>query len=265
MADEMSEMTDADKDRHRRSFDQAVDLYERGRPDYPAEAVRWMLPAGARDVLDLAAGTGKLTRVAVAAGYTLTAVEPLDGMRAELARQLPAVRVLAGTAERIPVPDASADAVLVGQAWHWFDQARAVPEITRVLRPGGALGVVWNDMDSSLSWVARIRELIKEAGATGRYGVQTRYDQREDTWAPALGPAFGEPAWGTFSHVHRMDLPTLLDSLASRSYLITMTPEDRAAILAEVADLLRTHPETRELRVYDLPYRASCMRAAKRG
>jgi SAM-dependent methyltransferase len=265
MAEDMPGTAEADMRRHSRSFDQAVDLYERGRPAYPDAAVRWMVPAGARDVLDLAAGTGKLTRVALAAGYTLTAVEPLDGMRAELTRQLPAVRVLGGTAEQIPVPDASADAILVGQAWHWFDEARAVPEITRVLRPGGGLGLVWNDMDSSVPWVARVRELIK-LEAFARYANPAgRHTENRLTWAPALGPDFGNPEWESFSHVHRMDLPTLLDSLASRSYLITMTPADRAALLGEVADMLRTHPETAELEWYDLPYRASCMRAAKRG
>src|SRR5882724_10694867 len=132
MAEGTSRRTAADVQRHRVSFDQAVTQYERARPSYPAQAVRWMVPANARDVLDLGAGTGKLTRVAVQAGYAVTAVEPLDGMRAELARQLPRVRALAGTAEDIPLPAGSVDAVLAGQAWHWFEPDRAVPEITRV-------------------------------------------------------------------------------------------------------------------------------------
>lgn len=268
-------MPDEDKQRHGRSFDDAVQLYERARPTYPADAVAWLVPPTAHEVLDLAAGTGKLTRVLLAAGHTVTAVEPLDGMRTELSRQLPRVRALAGTAERIPVPDASQDAVLVGQAWHWFDESAAVPEVTRVLRPGGALGLVWNDMDSAAPWVERLREVTGEAAAATRYGVDAGYGtvpwvahMRErtgepDTWRPPLGPEFGEPEWATFRHVHSQDLDTLLAGLSSRSYMILLPEAEREAILGRVAEMLRTHPDTAGRDTYELPYVTRCMRALK--
>jgi ubiquinone/menaquinone biosynthesis C-methylase UbiE len=130
-------------DRHQaRSFDRVAGAYRRARPSYPAAAVEWALEAApGRRVVDLAAGTGKLTEVLVAAGADVVAVEPLANMRAELERALPSVRALDGSAERIPLPGGSADAVLVGQAFHWFDGPAALAEIARVLVPGGALGL----------------------------------------------------------------------------------------------------------------------------
>ena len=144
------------------SFDSAAGLYERGRPPYPPAALDWLLPPGARRVLDLGAGTGKLTRQLVARGLDVVAVEPLDGMRAELARAVPGARVLAGSAERIPLADGAVDAVLAAQAWHWVDPARAVPEVARVLAPGGTLGLVWNERDERESWVAELGRIIGE-------------------------------------------------------------------------------------------------------
>ena len=119
------------------SFGQAADVYERGRPSYPAEAVEWLLPLGARHVVDLGAGTGKLTRVLLPRASQVTAVEPSEGMRAALEQAVPEARSLAGSAESMPLDDASVDAVFVAQAWHWVDPRAAVPEVARVLRPGG--------------------------------------------------------------------------------------------------------------------------------
>jgi SAM-dependent methyltransferase len=257
-------ITEEDIQRHRVSFDLAVADYERARPGYPDRAVRWMVPANSRDVLDLGAGTGKLARVAAAAGFTVTAVEPLDGMRAELRRQLPHVRALAGSAEEIPLAAASVDAVLVGQAWHWFDQERAVPEVTRVLRPGGSLGLVWNDLDNSVPWVATLREITSGAVSASRYGVKVDRQDSDRKWEPRLGPAFDPPEWTTFALIQHQDLPTLLANLSSRSYLITLTGPEREQVLADVTDLLRTHPDTAGLDTYRLPYRTRCMRAMKR-
>ena len=132
------------KARHATSFGAATRAYERGRPSYPAEALDWLLPDGARRVLDLGAGTGKLTRDLAARGLDVVAVDPSAGMRAELGRVLPDIPVLAGSAEHIPLDAGSVDAVLVAQAWHWVDPKAAVPEIARVLKPGGRLGLLWN-------------------------------------------------------------------------------------------------------------------------
>src|SRR3954454_13116307 len=129
----------SERERRGLSFGPAAADYERVRPSYPGSAVAWLVGTEPQRVLDLGAGTGKLTRVIVALGHDVVAVEPLPEMRAELSAALPTVETHAGSAEAIPLADASVDAVVVGQAFHWFDQARAVPELARVLRPGGVL------------------------------------------------------------------------------------------------------------------------------
>jgi SAM-dependent methyltransferase len=167
-------------------------------------------------------------------------------MRAELTRVLPDVRTLRGSAEQIPLPDASVDAVLVAQAWHWVDVARAVPEIGRVLVPGGRLGLLWNIRNERVAWVARLGALMHR----GR-------EQHLGSADPQIGPPFGA--------VERLDVPwrqrlsraAVLDLVASRSDVIALPPEDRAALLAEVRDLLDSHPQD-EL---DLPYVTRCSRA----
>ncbi len=134
----------ADADRHAaqaNSFGVAASVYERARPDYPEAAVDWLLPSGSPRVLDLGAGTGKLTRMIAAGGAEVTAVDPSAGMLERLRRALPDVPALTGTAEQIPLDDGAVDAVLVGQAWHWVDVSRASAEVARVLRPGGRLGL----------------------------------------------------------------------------------------------------------------------------
>jgi ubiquinone/menaquinone biosynthesis C-methylase UbiE len=145
-------------------FDRAADAYERGRPAYPADAVahlaaHFRLGEGVT-VLDLAAGTGKLTRMLATTGATVIAVEPVEGMRRVLAEVVPGARVLDGTAEAIPVEDGAVDAVTVAQAFHWFDSDRAVAEIARALRPGGGLGLIWNTFDTSVPWVETLRTLV---------------------------------------------------------------------------------------------------------
>src|SRR5215475_2957515 len=142
------------------SFGAVADAYERGRPPYPPTAIDWLLPAGAARVLDLGAGTGKLTRQLAGRGLDVTAVEPSEAMREQLRGAVPGIRSLEGTAERIPLPGGSVDAVLVAQAWHWVDPARAVPEVARVLRPGGQLGLLWNVRDERADWVAALSVIL---------------------------------------------------------------------------------------------------------
>src|SRR6201986_3186482 len=149
---------------HATSFGAPPAAYERGRPPYPPEALDWLLPPGARRVLDLGAGTGKLTRELAGRGLDVVAVEPLGGMRAELSRVLPDTPVLEGSAEHIPLPDGSVDAVLAAQAWHWVTPERAAPEVARVLRPGGTLGLVWNERDEEVPWVAELSQIVEEQG-----------------------------------------------------------------------------------------------------
>ncbi|WP_396919663.1 class I SAM-dependent methyltransferase, partial [Mycolicibacterium sp.] len=142
------------------SFGSEAAAYERGRPSYPPEAIDWLLPDDARDVLDLGAGTGKLTTRLVERGLKVVAVDPIAEMLELLSNSLPETPALLGTAEEIPLPDNSVDAVLVAQAWHWFDPERAVAEVSRVLRPGGRLGLVWNTRDERLGWVKDLGQII---------------------------------------------------------------------------------------------------------
>jgi SAM-dependent methyltransferase len=231
------------------SFEQGAAQYASTRPSYPDAAVDWLLPDGARTVLDLAAGTGKLTQRLVARGLDVVAVEPSAAMRTELARTTPGARALGGTAESIPLPDASVDAVLVAQAWHWFSPA-APPEIARVLRPGGRLGIVWNVRDSGTDWVARFTEIIH------------RGDALEPSYAePVPGPRFTPAEHRTFAWADRIRPTTLRALAASRSYLLTLPTARREELLAEIDDLVATHPDLAGRPEVDLPYRAECWRA----
>lgn len=233
-----------EKSRQAASFGAAADAYERGRPPYPPEAAAWSVPDAARTVVDLGAGTGKLTRALRAPGREVVAVEPSAGMRAEFARVLPGVRVLAGTGESIPLPDASADAVVCAQAWHWVDPGRAVPEAARVLRPGGRLALVWNSRDVSVPWVAELDRILRDhAAAPG-----------EDRQVDRVGEPFGPVERRDFRWRHPMPAAEIVDMVASRSYVITLAPAVRAGLLDRVRALLAAE------RPAEMPYVTECHR-----
>ncbi|WP_407343621.1 class I SAM-dependent methyltransferase [Pengzhenrongella phosphoraccumulans] len=233
-----------------RSFGVAAHQYDTGRPSYPEVAVDWLLPVGARTVLDLGAGTGQLTRRLVARGLDVVAVEPSDGMRDELTRALPAVRALAGRAEEIPLPDDSVDVVLVAQAWHWVDVETAVPEVARVLRPGGRLGLVWNIRDEREDWVAQLGRLMHQ-------GIE----QDMGAANPRIGPPFGPVERFDVEWTHHLTPPDLLDLVASRSYVITLPADERHDLLARVGHLIDTHPSLAGAQHIQLPYIARSFRA----
>jgi SAM-dependent methyltransferase len=222
------------------SFDSTASAYEYGRPEYPAEALNWWTDRGAFPlggcVLDLGAGTGKLTRSLLGRGCELIAVEPLQNMRAEFARVLPHVPVLDGNAEAIPLADQSVDSVLVAQAFHWFDASLALAEIARVLKPGGGLGLIWNDDDTTVPWVAlysdrkhrshpddiNIQEVARPAAEHPQFVNFTDFDC---SWTQATSRA------------------RLLANVVSRSYVSVLSPIHRQPILDPIEELLAQQPE----------------------
>ena len=235
-----------DRSAHANSFGPAAHIYERGRPPYPAPAIDWLLPPGEPRVLDLGAGTGKLTRQLAGLGLPVTAVDPSEGMLAQLRRVLPGVPAHLGSAERIPLPDDSVDLVLIAQAWHWVDPDRAVPEIARVLSPGGRLGILWNLRDEDAEWVRRLEEIIG--------GI-------DDERSTAVGPPFGPVETRDFRWTHRIGPDALIDLVASRSRVILLPADERAALLGQVRQLTATHPALVGRTEYDLPFVTHCARA----
>ncbi len=235
------------------SFGSVAARYERGRPPYPPAAVDWLLPPGARHVLDLGAGTGKLTRHLLQRGLNVVAVEPSEGMRQELAKVVPGVPALEGTAERIPLADGAVDAVVAGQAWHWVDPARAVPEVARVLAPGGTLGLVWNIRDERVDWVARLGRLLHQSG-----------NQHDESLRPTVGPPFSPVERFDVEWTYHVTPSVLHDMVASRSYIITLPPKEKATVLAQVQKLLDTHPDLAGREDIAMPYVTRCSRAVLR-
>ena len=189
-----------------------------------------------RDVLDLAAGTGKLTRQLVPLGARIVAVEPIDAMRAELERAVPGVEVLAGTAEAIPLADDSVDAVTCAQAFHWFRPDEAVGEIRRVLRPGGALALLWNGRDLDDPKHARVDELLAPH--------RREFPSGEDSWRAVLGPLKAR----TWRFSESLTRDEYVDRVASQSCVGAMAPAQRHEFLSEVRDVLSSFPEPLEFR-----------------
>ena len=233
------------------SFALVADAYERGRPGYPDDAVRWLVGADECDVVDLGAGTGKLTRSLVALGHRVTAIEPLPEMLELLPAAAPGAFAILGNAEVIPLPDASADVVTCAQSFHWFDFEVALPEIARVLRPRGRLALVWNVRDDNAPWVAELSRTI------GGESV-ARSDAEEPIEASGL---FGPVEEARFNWVQRLDRSRLRDLVLSRSYCAIKAPDERETILARVDRLFAEHEAGGEI---ELPYVTECYRADKR-
>jgi SAM-dependent methyltransferase len=239
-------------------FDANATAYERARPSYPAEAVAHVVGHGAigpgRRAVDLAAGTGKLTRLLVPTGADVVAVEPVAGMRAQLAAALPGIEVLDGTAEDLPLPDDSADVVTVAQAFHWFEPPAALAEIRRVLHPGGHLFLMWNARDRSHDWVRAFGDLLVDDP-----GAERPYDSYDDVDYAAL---VGSAGAGRFTPVelwtHAWEQPCDPDLLADRAESVSivgaLAADERARVLDRVRALARTHPELAGRPTFGFPY-----------
>lgn len=235
-------------------FEASPDAYERGRADYPQEAIlilsdRLQL-AKTSTVVDLGAGTGKLTRALLPVGCTLIAVEPVTAMRRALTRLTPGVEVLDGCAEDIPLDSGSVDAVICAQAFHWFDGPPAAREIRRVLKPGGTLGLIWNVRDESVKWVADLTRIMDPyAGDTPRY--------RTGRWKEALeGSEYFHPlSKAHCEHEHAMSLDAAIDRVTSISFIAALPETERATVTQETRAVLHAHLESTGDDEIKFPYR----------
>jgi SAM-dependent methyltransferase len=228
-------------------FGAAAAAYAEHRPDYAPAAVRWALdPAPGQRVLDLGAGTGKLTATLVALGAEVIAVEPDPAMLTELRCALPAVRALSGTAEAIPLPDASVDAVLAGQALHWFDMDVAGPEIARVLVPGGILAGLWNVIDNRVDWVAGLERVSGSAALGPRDTLSSWRAETADAHLPSMGVVarFGSAEQAEFQHGQRRSADSLVATIATRAGLLVMPEQEHEAALDWIRAFLASRPET---------------------
>ncbi len=246
------------------SFGQVATEYALHRPDYPDEAVAWALaplPHGAPfigTVLDLGAGTGKLTAAILRCGVptaAVLAVEPDDEMRAQLSRQLPEIATVRGSAERIPASGGSVDAILVGQAFHWFDPDHALPEIARVLRPGGVLATIGNIEDDSVGWVAELTEAAQAARPAGSI--------RQGSADVPEHPAFGKPEQREFRWRWPRTIDSLLETTSTHSWAVISSPPERAAALGTIRRFLEQHPVTRD-GSFELPMQTLVQRTTRR-
>lgn len=232
--------------------------YDRLRPQPAPDAVDWLVPPGCRVAVDLAAGTGLLTRALAQRVAEVIAVEPDDRMRAVLSDRSPGVRALAGYGESIPLPDASADAVLVSSAWHWMDEARAVPEIARVLRPGGRFGVIWTSRDREIEWVRELDRLRTSERLETDAEVDAQRHRHRNVTLPDDG-SFRDLATASFTYTRTMTVEDLVSLLGTYSAIITAGEDERREGLARArAALERRFPGQPTV---DVPIRSWCWRA----
>jgi len=245
-----------DRQARAQSFGSVAADYAALRPSYPPDALAFVLGERPRRVLDLGAGTGLLTDVARAAGHTVVAVDPSPEMLAELSARLPDVETHVGSAESLPVPDAGVDAVVAGQAAHWFDPEPTATELRRVLRPGGVVGLIWNFRDGRVPWVAALEDLVTEESP------DRADDQRAvDDLARHL-PAVVD--WFESSLVQTVTPEQLVAGIGTRSYAALMDGDRRTAFLGRVRALLDTHSDTRGRNLLELPHRTVAYRLTPR-
>ncbi|QXI31047.1 class I SAM-dependent methyltransferase [Pseudomonas vanderleydeniana] len=236
-------------------FSAEAKTYAHGRPDYPAELLPWLrdtLGAGpAAQVVDLGAGTGKFTRLLTTTGATVTAIEPVEAMRAELVARLPQVRALSGTADAMPLDTGSADALTCAQAFHWFAHQSSLAEMHRVLRPGGRLGLVWNVRDESVDWVAQITRIITPLeGDTPRFHTgawRLPFDNSRHFSAPELSRF-------EYSHIGPPQ-EVIIERFLSVSFIAALPDAGKARVVEQLQKLIETHPDLRGRETIAFPYR----------
>ena len=247
-----------------RSFGTVAGDYDRLRSGPSGEALDWLLPAGASDVLEIGAGTGILTRLLAERVQHVSAVEPDDRMRAVLAASGVNADIRAGHAEELPVETASYDVVIAASAWHWVDEARAVPEAARVLRPAGRLALVWNGVDRSIDWMRSLWAGGVDLNPDEKAAVDRHRGRRHVVNLEAGGPSpFLEPETHLFHSTRRMTKDDLVDMAATYSAIITMADAARRQHLEAMRRYIDAQPQFAGEEVIDVPMRSYCWRATK--
>jgi SAM-dependent methyltransferase len=217
-------------------FGAAAHVYERARPSYPEEAVRWIAERAGLGygsvVADVGAGTGKLTRLLISTHATVIAVEPIEAMREVLIEQVPGCVVLGGIAEELPLEDSSLDAITVAQAFHWFDHAKAIPELHRALRPSGHLVLIWNSRDMTDPLQRALEALLAPLRESAPY-------QLGGAWRRPLEASrlFGPPQEAQFRIEQQLTVDGVCERVASTSFIAAMPTAERKAVLDEVRTL----------------------------
>jgi SAM-dependent methyltransferase len=247
----------------RHGYQSRAETYVSGRPDYPPEVAAWLtqtlgLGTG-KAVLDLGAGSGKFTPNLIATGARVIAVEPVEAMRARLAAANPGVEALAGTAEAIPLPDTSVDAVICAQAFHWFANPAALAEIRRVLKPGDALGLIWNVRDESVPWVKALSAI------TDPYNREAAPRFNTGEWRALFpAPGFDAPAERWFDHAHVGSAEdVIVGRTLSVSFIAALPETEQEEVVARVRRLIAETPELTGHATVSFPYRTlafSCRR-----
>lgn len=233
-------------------------VYERGRPDYPPEVLAPLGISSQSVVCDLGCGTGKFTRLAASTGATVIGVEPLPAMLGVFARETPGIPVAAGVGEALPLRSECFDAVVCASVFHWLRYDDALPEIHRVLRPGGRLGIVWNRRDRISGWSTKFWQITERfRGDTPGY--------RTDAWRRAIddSPLFGPIDEHWFDHVQHTDRDGLIARIASISFIETLPADERDEVLDDARRFLDTHPDTRGRSEFELPYRTAAYTAQR--
>lgn len=244
----------------RLTFGEHADAYERARPAWPGEAARWLVPQDSGFVVEVGAGTGKLTRSIAALGLRVVAVEP-DPRMLDVLREN-GLEGVHGSAEAIPVGAGEADVVLAGSALHWFDLGAALPEFHRVLRPGGRIAFGWNHRDERNPTIAAMSEVIYAS----RPSRQTSGWRRRD-WPAAVvtGGLFGDVEHTLIEHVHELPREALEDHLLSYSGLAALSEDEHRRMLAEVGEILDADPSLHDSDRLRLPFVVDAYRARRIG
>ncbi|HEY8807505.1 MAG TPA: methyltransferase domain-containing protein [Candidatus Limnocylindria bacterium] len=246
-----------------RGFGATTDLYEKVRPEYPEAAVAILVRelgiSRGRVVVDVGAGTGKLTRMLVRTGATVIAVEPLAEMRERLAEGVPLAVAFDGTAERMALRDGSAHAITVAQAFHWFDGDRALAELHRVLAPGGLLGLIWNVRDRRTPWVAAFDALVDAVDPD-------RPDHQTGKWRAAFErtPLFGPLQQRDIQYEQTLTPAEITDRAATVSSIASLDEAERERVLDRFRELAATHPDIRGQQTVTLPYLTKVYWTARR-